>query len=360
MKQFAILGRVVLTDKIIDDGAVVVCDGIISDVGIRCDVKLPDKIIDTKGNLIAPGFVDIHCHAGGQHWAYEDPKQMAEYHLKHGTTSLLCTLYRDLGFENTIKAIERIKKVMQTEKNILGVHMEGPYLNPKYGAGEGISSIPNKAEYIEIINSGIIKQWTFSPEVENTDEFLLDIKAAGIVPAIGHSKASPKRVYEVCKNGVKIITHLTNATGVSVSPTRYIGTIEMSFDQAAMLCDNVYYEIICDKNGVHVRHDMIKLIIKTVGIGRIIGITDACTCSIDESDVNIINGELMGSKLTMQQVSQNFLNLGIGICDIFKITSYNPACAIGIDDITGSIEIGKRADLIITDELISRIELPEY
>lgn len=353
----AYLGKVVLKDKIISDGAVVLCGDTIAEVGYRADVQLPEHVTDTNGRLIAPGFVDIHCHAGGQFWAHENPGAVAEYHLKHGTTGFLGTLYRDLGHEGTLDALEKISATMKTCRNLLGVHMEGPYLNPEYGAGarKGVYVAANKAEYTEYIKSGIIRQWTFAPEIEGTDEFLEDIKAAGIAPAIGHTEALPERVYEVCSKGVKIITHLTNATGSAVLPKR--GIKVMTFDHAALLCDNVYYELICDEKGIHVPHDLIRLIIKTVGVDKIVGITDACTGSEDDSDVNFFNGTLMGSKLTMDKVARNFLSLGLNLCDVFKITSFNPACAIGMDGVMGSIEVGKKANLILTDGRLESVSV---
>ena len=357
-EEFAVLGRVVLKDEIIEDGAVVVADGRIKYAGRRDGCRLPANVRDTKGKIIGPGFVDIHCH-GGDEAAHESPERMAEYHLEHGTTGLLCSLYRSLGHTKTMEAINKIKESMNTCKNILGVHMEGPYLNPKYGAGYREAKLvkPVKEEYDEIIESGIVKQWTFAPEIEGTDKFLEDITAAGIVPAIGHSEASPERVREVCEKGVRIITHIFDATGYSISPTRYEGTKEVSFDQSAMLCDNVYYEVICDKNGIHVRHDMIRLLIKTVGIDKVVAITDCMKASKDDSDVNFDKGDLAGSKLTMLKVVRNFLRLGISIPDVFKVASYNPSCAIGVDNIMGSLEPGKLANIVIVDDDFGDVHL---
>lgn len=355
--EYAVLGRVVLKDEVVDDGAVVVAGNRIKYAGRRDGVQLPANVYDTKGKIVGPGFVDIHCH-GGLELAHESPESMARFHLKHGSTGLLCTLYRDLGHDRTVEAINKIKEGMKSCENILGVHMEGPYLNPRYGAGsrEAYLVRPRKEEYMEIIKNGIVKQWTFSPEVDGTDEFLEDIKAAGIVPAIGHSEASPERVREVYRKGARIVTHIFCATGCSISPSRYAGTLEVSFDQAAMLCDDMYYEVICDKNGIHVRHDMIRLLIKTVGIDKIVGVTDCMKAQDDEDkdnddeDINFENGEIAGSKLTMLKVARNFLNLGLSIPDVFKVASYNPSCAIGVDDIMGSLEPGKLAKIIIVDD----------
>ncbi len=359
-REFGILGKVILENEVIEDGAVIVSNGIIKYAGKRNACVLPANTRNTNAKIIGPGFVDIHCH-GGYELSYKSPEKMAEYHLKNGTTALLCSLYRDIGHEQTVNAICKIKKVMETCKNILGVHMEGPYLNPRYGAGSAgaVLNKPLKKEYDEIIKSGVVKQWTFSPEIEGTDKFLEDIKSYGIVPAIGHSEASPERVRQVCDNGTRIITHIFDATGCSITPSRYPGTKEVSFDEAAMLCNNVYYEVICDKNGVHVRYDMIKLLIKTVGIDKIVAITDCMYASEDDDDgdVNFENGELVGSKLTMLKAARNFYNLGLSLPDVFKVTSFNPSCAIGADNIMGSLKPGKLANIIIVSEDFGNVEV---
>ena len=215
-------------------------------------------------------------------------------------------------------AIKKIKAAMKATPNIAGIHMEGPYINPRYGAKKVEQVTVNRSEYLEIAKSGVIKQWTFAPEVEGTSWFLNDISEFGIVPAIGNSNAS---------------------------------------DNGALLCDNFFYEIICDDMGVHVRPVMMRLAVKTVGLDKIVGITDACTGSEDESDVNILDGVLMGSKLTMQRVARNFLCLGYSIPEVMRITSYNPACAILADKTIGSIEIGKKADLIAFDDGFENISL---
>lgn len=353
----AVLGRVLRKDIIINHGAVVVENGIITYAGEREKATLPEDCLDCKEKIIAPGFVDIHCHAGGAVWAYEDPEQMAEHHLKHGTTSLLCTLYRTLSHEQTLEAIEKITAAKKRCKNILGVHMEGPYLNPKYGSKSGTGEPVDSKKYKQIIDTGAVVQWTFSPEQPETDAFLTDIVKAGITPAIGHSAASPEQVFAACDGGARIITHLTNATGAAISPTRYAGTLEVSFDAAALLREDVYYELICDKNGIHVRYDLMRLILKIAGIDRVCAITDCCTDSEDDTDVNFLDGELMGSKLTMDRAAKNFLNLGLSLCDVFKVCAYNPACAIGMQDKIGSIEKGKRADLLACDEQLNQVEV---
>lgn len=356
LSDFTLYGRLVLAGRIIDDGAVSVENGIIKYSGGAAGAPAIGEVIRTD-NIIASGFVDIHCHAGGEYYAYEDPQYVADYHLSHGTTGMLLTFYRDLGHENTVRYINAVKKIMLAGSNVLGVHLEGPYLNPSYGAAAGYETPVCPEKYRELAATGVVRQWTFAPEVDGTAEFLRYIVSLGIVPAIGHSAASPEQVYAANAGGARIVTHLYDATGTSVSPTRWGGTIETSFCSAALLCDDMYYEIICDSAGIHVRPDMVRLTAKTVGCGRIIGITDACTGSIDDSDVNFVGSDLMGSKLTMDAVARNFLALGFSIPEVFAITSENPATAIRMSDKVGSLREGRRGDVLIVDDKLNLVRI---
>lgn len=352
VSDYTVYGKLLLGDSVIEDGAVAVEGGIIKYSGAASGAPVIGDTVKADG-IIAPGFVDIHCHAGGDSYAYEDPKAVASHHLFGGTTAMLMTFYRDLGHENTLGYINAVKALMSSGSNVMGVHLEGPYLNPMYGAKAGFETPVDEKKYMEFASTGIIRQWTFAPEVEGTEEFLKYIVSCGIVPAIGHSAASPEQVYNAYRGGARIVTHLYDATGSSISPTRWGGTIETSFNSAALLCDGMYYEIICDRLGIHVRHDMIKLTLKTVGVDRIVGITDACTGSIDDSDVNFLGDELMGSKLTMDAVARNFKALGLSLPEVFKITSENPARAVRMSDKVGSLREGRRGDILIIDEDIN-------
>lgn len=360
--RYALLGQVVLGDKIIRDGIIVVEKEKIVYAGEKKDIPIPEKIIDCGDKIIGPGFVDIHCHAGNAFSEEHEPlESVLEYMNAEGTTGVLITLYRSLGHKKTLEAIEEIKGLMKSNKSILGVHMEGPYLNPNYGAvanGETVFAV-NKKEYQEIIDKEVVVQWTFSPEVDGTDLFLGDIVKAGIIPAIGHSNADVSQVRRAYENGASIVTHIFDATGCSREPL-FGGTLELDFNQAAMLCDNMYYEVICDKNGYHVRYEMLNLLIRTVGIDRVAAITDFTKRGTNGDDVAYENEEkktgLYGSGLTMRQVAANLKAHGFSVSDIFKMTSENPSKAIKMYDRIGSIEPGKNADLVITDEAFGQIQ----
>lgn len=346
---------VVLEDSILHHGAIVIEQGRILAVGPMDTLPLPDcPRIDAEGLFVGPGFVDIHCHAGGAHWAHDDPSAMAQFHLEGGTTSLNCTIYHDIGEEGASRAFKKIRAAMAQGNpgNIMGVHFEGPFFNPKYGARAKTIRPVDRREYLRhLAEAGdILRMWTVAPEIEDARAFILDVRAAGIPVALGHSEASYEDVRWAVEHGASICTHIMDATGSSISPTRWAGTRECSFDDAILLCDNVYVEIINDSGGIHVRPELVRLILKTVGVDYVVAVTDSCTGSLDESDVNMENGELCGSKMRMCQAARNFKhNAQLCMTDVFKVCARNPARAMLQDDI-GVIEPGRQANFVIVDE----------
>ncbi len=347
-------------DMITDEGIIIVNKNKIIYVCNRKNIEVGKNVQDFGNNILGPGFVDIHCHAGGDVWAHESPKKMAQYHLKYGTTGILCTLYRDLGLEETLIALNKIKDDMKKCSSILGAHLEGPYINPNYGSGAGKTKliIPKKQDYQKLIDTQVIRQWTVAPEITKTTTLIEDMVAAGVVPSLGHSEAEADEVFEAVNKGAKIVTHFLNATGCKKRNTIGTGILEFRFDHAVLLSDDLYYEIICDKNGIHLRKDMIKLILKYLDIDKLVAITDACTGGIDDgSDVNIVDGSIKGSKLTMLQVAKNLLDYNLTIPEIFRITSLNPSYAINMEEQMGSLEKGKLANIIVTDDKFSFVKV---
>lgn len=355
MNEQALAGTIVLSDRVLKDGLIVFGDGKIKYVGERsgyhADIT-PENVGDC---LITPGFVDIHCHDALNIIGSVEPEKVATHFLHRGSTSMLLTLYRDIWPKEAMNALERIRTAMKTCPNLMGIHFEGPYMNPKYGSDLGgpRPDDTDPKEYLPFMKSGLVKQWTFAPEMPGTDAFLADLCKYGIVAAIGHTEASPEDVKRVCRNGVRLVTHIMDATGTSVTPTRYGGTKEVSFDAAVLLEDNLYYEMILDKNGIHVRHDMARLVLKTVGVDRVVGITDSVRKVPNSSDdeVNLTNGTIVdGSVMAMDNVARNFYRLGLSLPDVFKVVSLNPAKVLHMEDRIGSLAAGKKADILVMNK----------
>ena len=352
-------GNIVTKDAVIRDGFVGVEEGKIAFAGDRCPGNGVD--FDCRGRYIAPGFVDIHCHAGGPLMAYDDPAGAAAYHRAHGTTSMLLTFYRDVPHDRRLWCLDQVKNLIG-KSNVVGAHLEGPVLNANFGTGSGSAqSLPDKAQYDEYIKTGVVRQWTTSPEVEGVTDMIRDIAAAGIAPAIGHSKASYAQVAAARAAGARIVTHIFDATGTTHDPATMGGTEDVTFDEACMLMDDMFYEVICDSAWVHVKREKLALLIKTVGVDRVVAITDSFqTDGHEERDINIVmensHEGLAGSKLTMDRVAANLFDAGYSPVDVCRMTATNPAAAIRLAD-RGEIAVGKKADLLLLDAGMRLIEV---
>ncbi len=341
-------GNIVLESEIIENGYLCVNEGKI--VGVYKNAPENAEIIDLKDKYIAPGFIDIHCHASLKNTAFDDIEEVSLFHLSHGTTSMLLTVYRDFSHEQMVDFIDRVKAYMQSKTNVVGVHLEGPYLNTKKGTGSAnaVQLSPDKEKYMQLAKSGLIKNWTCAPEEQGVLQFISDVNKEGSIVAIGHSAASFDQVESAYKNGARIVTHIFDATGTADYPNPVAGTEDVSFDEACMLMPDMYYEVICDRNWVHVRREKLRLLIKTVGLDRVVAITDCFMGEDDGQDINFINGELSGSKLTMDKVASNLFREGYTLSQISKMTALNPAKAIKLDKV-GKIEKDYKADLIVLD-----------
>lgn len=336
----------VLLESGIIDGYLSVCDGMIEYVG----TDRPDgETCEIGEGIIAPGFVDIHCHSSNRNYAHTDPVEVANFHLSHGTTTMLLTYYRDIPHEKLLCCLENTKLAMKSCRNVYGAHLEGPYLNANLGFGQGTNDSPDMEKCEEYIRSGVVRQWTSAPEIEGVPELIARISECGIVPALGHSAANYGQVKTAYDKGARIATHLFDATRAPESA--YVGTLEVDFNEACMLMDGMFYEVICDENWIHVRREKLALLLKTVGIDRVVAITDmSAACNEDDGrDVTIYDGLLRGTRLTMDRVAKNLRKGGFTLPEIFKMTSLNPSRALGLND-RGAIRKGMRADLILIGE----------
>ena len=344
-------GNVVQETAVIENGYVGVEDGKIVYVGENCPQN--GAVFRYPGCYIAPGFIDIHCHAGGVLMAYDDPAGVAAHHRAHGTTSMLLTFYRDVPHEKLMWCLDQVKGLIG-KSNVVGAHLEGPVLNANFGTGSGQKQpYPADVPYAAYIGSGVVRQWTTSPEVEGVTDMIRDIAAAGIAPAIGHSKASYSQVKAAHAAGARIVTHIFDATGVTHDESTLGGTEDVTFDEACMLMDDMFYEVICDSCWIHVKREKLALLIKTVGMDRVVAITDSfLTDGNEERDVNLFihdgHVSLSGSKLTMDRVAANLHDAGYDAVAVAKLTATNAARAIGLAD-RGVIAEGKKADLILLD-----------
>ncbi len=312
--------------------------------------------VDLHGMYLAPGFVDEHCHGSGDYWFFENPREAARFHLIEGTTSVLCSMWRNAGTYSYEKSIENVKSVMADgDTNIRGVHMEGPYLDADLGSEGGTPYPVSKEEYTRLIDigRGVIRQWTFDPTQEGAREFAEAAQRAGIRLAVCYSKAKPELLEEYIRYGLCVSSHMLCGTGNA--ETMFTGTREPGSDVFTLVDDRMYAEVIADSLGGHVRPYFLKLIYKCKGADRIALVSDCCAGGDTHgSDNNVINGELYGSRLTLSVAIRNMKrHTGASLVELVKMASTTPSKIMGLYGRRGSIEVGKIADLVVLDEALN-------
>ena len=361
--------ELVMKDHLIPDAVLFVEDGKISGFGEMRNTPVPEgcEIIDAKGLYVGPGLVDIHCH-DGDHVRFEYvPARAAMAHLVRGTTSVLATFGDARTVEGYVESIHLIREAMAQEdgKNIAGIYMEGPYMNPDFGSGRhnnpwhGVGVLKEHYEPIMEAGGDAIRVWALAPERE--DILPLVLAAKEVTPhvrfTVGHSTASPAQIEALVPYGLCLGTHHTNATG---DLPKYPECRGVCVDETVNYNSNIYAEIISDSCGIHVDPYMQRLIRKIKTPDKIILISDQTSYEemkvegfehITDLNFTPMPGgiDITGSKLYLHQACRNWMkHTGASIVEAFQVASYNPANVVGLTD-RGEIAVGKRADLIITD-----------
>ena len=361
--------ELVMHNHFIPEAVLFVEDGIITGYGEMRNTPIPEgcEILDAEGAYVGPGLIDIHNHAGGGYWFYEDPEKAAQFNLKHGTTTILACLYFNMNKDQLVEQAKLVQSAMKKPecRNIAGFYMEAPYMNPKFGAdreGNPWKGPICKDEYQPIIDQvgTDAKVWVVAPERENILQFVKDCRAANpdVKFSVGHSEASPQQIEALMPYGLCIGTHHTNATGTIENYPECRG---VCVDECVNYNDRIYAEIISDSMGIHVDPYMQRLVRKIKGPDKIILISDQTVHQPMHvpglehvTDLNFTYRrtggiDISGSKLTLNVACRNWMkHTGASIVEAFQVGSYNPSRAVGLLD-RGEIREGNRADLIITD-----------
>lgn len=356
----------VMKDHLIPEAVILLDNDQIVGFGKQNSFMLPEqaKIIDGGGHYVGPGLIDIHTHAGGAYMFTENPAKASEFLLKHGVTSVLPALYFNLNKEGYLSAINLITKTMKAGlcPNVMGLYMEGPYLNPKYGADRNYNpwgGIVKHEDYVELIEyvTSVACIWALAPELDGILGFVKDVKKhlPNIVFSVAHSEATPQDIERLIPYGLKLGTHHTNATG---NLQKYPECRGVSVDEAVNYNDAIYAELICDSHGIHVDPYMLRLVSKIKGRDKVILISDALVFDgpiplgyEGVTDINFdYDGEIAGSKLTLDIACRNMMvHTGCSIVDVFNYASANPARLLGWHD-KGEISCGNKADLVLVDQ----------
>jgi N-acetylglucosamine-6-phosphate deacetylase len=362
--------KLILSDSLIWDGAVLFDKGRIVDAGPADRISIPENCerTDAGGLYTGPGFVDIHTHGGGGHWFHEEPEEAAAHFLSHGETFILPALYFNLTAAEYLAAIGVLRGAIQGKKGaaraIGGINMEGPYLNPAYGADKLRNPWQgpiDKTRYMPLLEAGreFFKIHCIAPEREGIEEYVRAAAGPGVVFSVAHSEAYPDRLEPLVRYGLKLITHFNDATGAVI---RYPEVRGVGPDEFALLRGDMYTEIICDSQGVHVDPWMLRMVLRIKGRDRIILISDST--EFNGPDPVTFKGapdlkydfdeQIAGSSLTLDAACRNMIrHTGAGICDVFRFAALNPAALLGMEYEIGCIRKGARANLVLVDDTIT-------
>jgi len=326
-----------------------------------------DKQSDFE-NIIIPGFIDLHCHGGNGFdtmAGFSSILEMSKYHLKQGTTTLLPTTLT-ATLDDTVKALEGLGDFIDQNNNltnILGVHLEGPFINPnKLGAQPSHAQLPN-IDFIEKIKDEVkIKVITLAPELEGANSFIDYLINNNIKVQIGHSLADYNCCMKIMNKNNVGFTHLYNA--MSGDDHRNPGVVTAALRHAE------YAEIICDLH--HVDKANIHLAEKC--IPRLYAITDAISATgmpdgdydFSRTKISKKNGRatmhsavLAGSVINMHDTFQNLVKINFSMEKAVAMTSFNAAQYLGEND-KGKIEKGFSSNLIVLDKLLNIKEVYLY
>lgn len=359
--------RILTPQGWLKDGSVLIRDGKILEV-TNCDLAvIGANLIDVKGMYVLPGGVEIHAHGGGGRdfmECTEDAFRAAvNTHMRYGTTSIFPTLSSST-VPMIVQAAETCTKLMEEKDSpILGLHLEGHYLNMAMAGGQIPENIknPDPNEYIPIVETwSCIKRWDAAPELPGAMQFGKYITAKGMLASVAHTQAEFEDIRTAYEAGYTHATHFYNAMPGfhKRREYKYEGTVESIY-----LLDDMTVEVVAD--GIHVPPTILRLVYKIKGVERTCLITDALACAASDSqeafDPRVIiedgvckladHSALAGSVATMDRLIRTVVQKAeIPLADAVRMASETPAKIMGVYDRKGSLQKGKDADIIVMDE----------
>ncbi len=326
------------------------------------------EVIDGNGLYLSPGFIDTHIHGASgfdtMDGTFKAIDTISKTIIKYGTTSFTPTTMTvsKESIQQSLTVINEVKNAKTGGANILGVHLEGPFIspnaigaqNPKFLLKPSVDAFKTiVGEYEHLINCV-----TLAPEIEGAKDLIKYLDSKGIIASIGHTKATYEEAIEGIKCGCKHSTHLFNA--MSPFSHRNPGTVGAIFDS------NITTETICD--GIHISYPSLRIAYKQKGFDNVLLITDAMmACSMPEGiyslggqevkvkdgAARLLSGALAGSILTLNTAINNlYKNNNYKLNEIVKMATFNAARHCRVENRKGLIKLNYDADLVLFDDNI--------
>lgn len=373
--------KILTNGKIVSGGKEICGYDIVIDGNKIVDVKPTETVngekIDLKGNYIAPGFIEIHCHGGGGYEFIDATpeafKKACEAHAAHGTRVIYPTISAT-DYDTMVRALQTAREVKNScALEIPGIHLEGPYFALEMCGGQapGIVRDIDREEYESLLEeySDVIARWDYAPEKDKDNAFLKDITEKGILAATAHSSAEYDDVLRAYNDGNHLITHLYSCTSTI---TRHQGFRHLGIVESAYLLDDMYVEAIAD--GCHLPLDLLKMIIKLKGTDRVCLITDAlrpggigedgkeyrdCPVPfvIEDGVAKLLDrSAFAGSIATSDILLKTAVKAGCSVADAVKMMTETPAAVMGLET-KGKIDAGYDACFTVFDENLDIVDI---
>ena len=360
--------RAILPNDVRENVSLLVENGCISEISLENKNYPAETVIDLENLSVYAGFIDIHNHGAVgvdvNDASAADLQKVGKFLAAHGVTAWLPTFVPDVD-ETYGKVVAEMEKVRATQKNeaaaqILGVHYEGVFANRKmcgalrpqffktFKNADEIKALPQLA--------GGVHLTTLAPEIENGVELIAELVRQNWIVSIGHTSAETKILDDAFNAGARHLTHFFNAmTGIH---HRDIGVAGW-----ALTNRDVTFDIIAD--GVHVAPAMLEFACRAKSAGKVSLISDSVAptglgdgnfelwgekVSVTGGRTQNARGSIAGSVITMLDAVRMMLKLGFDEREVSQMASANPARLLKIEKTQGTIEIGKRADLVALDD----------
>ncbi|MBT2485153.1 MULTISPECIES: N-acetylglucosamine-6-phosphate deacetylase [unclassified Microbacterium] len=358
--------RIVDEGSVTENGWIRIEDGAVVSRGVGTDWSPADEVVDAEdaagtGAILSPGFIDIHGH-GGAGASYDDGaaaiRTARAMHRAHGTTRAVISLVT-ASIDDLARSVAAIADLTETDADILGSHLEGPFLDPGHqGAHDpALLRAPVAADVAHLLEAGrgTIRQVTVAPELPGGLDAVRQIVAAGAAAAVGHTDADAATAKAAFDAGASILTHAFNAMpGIH---HRAPGPV-----LAAAADHRVILEAIAD--GVHLDAHVIKLLFDSAP-GRVALVTDAMAAAGSEDghydlgsvSVTVENGvartdqtgSIAGSTLTQDVALQRAVAAGASLPEAVRAVTETPARAIGREASLGRLSPGMIGDAVLLD-----------
>lgn len=326
-----------------------------------------DTVIDAQGNYLIPGLVDIHFHGcAGHDFSDGTPEALqaiGAYELKNGITSI-CPASMTLAEETLANVCENAyayytkpETDKPEESRLCGIHLEGPFISMEKKGAQNPAYVksPDIAMFNRLQDAahGLVKLITIAPETEGAEEFIKELSSKVHI-SVGHTCSDYDTAYKAFALGADHVTHFFNA--MPAFTHRAPGVFGAAFDQK-----HVMPEMICD--GVHINPSAVRVVFTLFGKERMIMISDSMMATgMEDGDYSLgglpvkvhgnlatlADGTIAGSATNLMDCVRTVVKkMDIPLETAIRCASYNPAKAIGVDDVCGSIEAGKLGDCVI-------------